>query len=90
MADLSPSERVFAMRMLPHIEAGKSFEDAARAVLDDDVRLFSAFLDRGETYYRPNPDDLDSRLFCDRSRPGDVIAREIAAATYRRIRGERA
>lgn len=85
MADLSPSERIFALRMLPHIEAGKSFEDAARAVLDDDIRLFSALLDRGHSNYVPTPDERGMAWHTG-ERPGDVIVRELAAITYRRLR----
>jgi hypothetical protein len=39
---LTKSEIAFITRMAPHIEAGLSFEDAARAVLADDERLFLA------------------------------------------------
>lgn len=89
MAELSPAESVFAMRMLPHIEAGKSFEDAARAVLQDDQRLYSALMDRGHSQYVPTPDER-GKAWHTGERPGDVIVRELADITYRRIRGERA
>lgn len=41
-AELTADERVFIERMAPHIERGLSFEDAARAVLADDERLWLA------------------------------------------------
>lgn len=87
MAELSPAERTFALRMAPHLNAGKSFEDAARAALDDDVRILSAAFDRGRSVYVPTPDER-GRTYHTGDRPGDVIARELAAAVYRRIRGE--
>jgi hypothetical protein len=42
MHELTEAERIFVERMVPHIEGGKSFEDAAAAVLEDDERLFLA------------------------------------------------
>lgn len=36
---LTGDELIFAKRMLPHFIAGKSPIDAARAVLDDDIRI---------------------------------------------------
>lgn len=38
-ATLTPAEQVFLNRMAEHMAKGKSFEDAARAVLDDDQRI---------------------------------------------------
>lgn len=40
---LTKDEQTFIARMVPHIEAGKSLEDAARAVLQDDERLYKTF-----------------------------------------------
>ena len=37
---LTKDERIFARRMAAHVEAGKSFEEAARAVLSDDERIW--------------------------------------------------
>lgn len=37
---LTKAEETFLNRMVPHIMAGKSMEDAARAVLADDERLW--------------------------------------------------
>lgn len=37
---MTEAELTFVKRMLPYIETGKSFDDAAQAVLDDDQRLF--------------------------------------------------
>lgn len=44
---LTSSELIFARRMLPHFLAGKSAGEAARAVLDDDARLFNAVMEVG-------------------------------------------
>lgn len=40
---LTQDEQTFIARMVPHIEAGKSLEEAARAVLDDDQRIWNEF-----------------------------------------------
>jgi len=84
-AELSKAEQVFALRMLPHLSAGKSFEDAARAVLDDDARIFAAFCDRRHGYIVPTADE--------RGRPaetslgqGDLIASEITQTVYEQLR----
>jgi hypothetical protein len=39
---LSKDEEIFLNRMVPHMAAGKSLEDAGRAVLEDDERLWLA------------------------------------------------
>lgn len=39
---MTATEQAFVNRMIPHVLAGKSFEDAARAVLDDDERIWLA------------------------------------------------
>jgi hypothetical protein len=39
---MTAAEKTFLNRMVPHMIAGKSFEDAARAVLEDDERLWLA------------------------------------------------
>lgn len=39
---LSKSEQIFVQRMAPHVMAGLSFEEAAKAVLADDERLWLA------------------------------------------------
>lgn len=39
---MTAAEKTFVARMIPHVLAGKSFDDAARAVLDDDERLWLA------------------------------------------------
>lgn len=44
-ATLTPAEQVFLNRMAEHMAKGKSFEDAARAVLDDDRRIAAFVLD---------------------------------------------
>lgn len=37
---MTEAEMAFVNRMMPHILAGSSFEEAARAVLEDDERLW--------------------------------------------------
>lgn len=37
---MTPAEKIFVTRMIPHVLAGKTFDDAARAVLEDDERLW--------------------------------------------------
>ena len=39
---MTEAEKTFVRRMIPHVLAGKSFEDAAQAVLVDDERLWLA------------------------------------------------
>lgn len=43
---LTQSEAAFVRRMAPHVEAGKTFAEAAQAVLDDDLRLYLALHNR--------------------------------------------
>jgi hypothetical protein len=84
---LAPDVLTFARRMLPHIERGLSFEDAARAVLDDDQRLFAALCDRRHSYsYRSHSSAGELASHDTGARPGDVIAAEMARAVYDRIR----
>ncbi len=42
---LTQSEQAFVRRMVPHIQAGMTFEEAAKAVLADDERLYLALHD---------------------------------------------
>lgn len=37
---MTTAEKAFVSRMIPHILAGKSFDEAARAVLADDERTW--------------------------------------------------
>lgn len=39
---MTKAEQVFVSRMVPHIEAGLSFVEAAKAVLADDQRIYDA------------------------------------------------
>jgi hypothetical protein len=49
MADqLTQAERVFIERMAPHVMAGKSFHEAAAAVIEDDERLWLAAMEGSE------------------------------------------
>lgn len=41
---MTESELVFMQRMASHVQRGKSFDEAAQAVVDDDKRLLSAIL----------------------------------------------
>lgn len=83
--ELTGAELVFAQRMLPHFLAGKSVEEAARAVVEDDTRLFEAFCDRSHSYHIPTADER-GRAGVTREGNGDVIAREISNEVYRRLR----
>lgn len=38
---MTKDEEIFVARMLPHVMAGMSITDAARAVLDDDQRIMN-------------------------------------------------
>lgn len=40
MTSLTKAEKTFLDRMIPYIVAGKTLEEAARAVLEDDERLW--------------------------------------------------
>jgi len=48
--DFAKAELAFIARMVPHIEAGKSFDEAAQAVLDDDQRLYEKLHGPERTY----------------------------------------
>lgn len=85
--DLTPAEQVFVKRMLPHYLAGKSIEEAAAAVLADDERIFAALCDRGSSQYVQTVDERGRAIYSG-DRPGDMIASELAATVYKRIRSE--
>lgn len=70
---MTPDELAFVNRMVPHIERGLSFDDAAKAVLADDQRLWLLSIDRRGDRHDPE-------------RPGDVIVREIAGAVYAAVK----
>jgi hypothetical protein len=82
-ADLTPAELVFLNRMLPHFMAGKSVVESAKAVVEDDARLFEAFCDRSHTYYVPVG---DGRSASTRVGKGDVIASELTSRVYEALR----
>lgn len=87
MADtLSSAELVFVQRMLPHFLAGKSVEQAARAVLDDDTRLFVAFCDRAHDTIVGSYSDHTGKSSRTREGRGDVIASEITRTVYESLR----
>lgn len=81
---LTPDESAFLKRMVPHVLAGKTFEDAARAVLDDDERLWLAICDlpAGDQWCG---DILGSRGI-PRETTGTEIRKHITAEVYRRLR----
>lgn len=72
MIVLTTAERVFLERMVPHLDAGMSFDEAAAAVLADDQRIAEAVLDH--SYSQRESDERSS------------IRSEISAEVYRRIR----
>lgn len=82
---LTPAETAFVKRMAYHVQCGLSFEDAARAVIADDERLFAALCDRASASYVPTPDER-GLSYTGPERPGDVIRREMARDVYRRLR----
>lgn len=48
---MTKNEEIFLKRMVPHMMAGKSLEEAAQAVVDDDQRLWLTAMakdDQGE------------------------------------------
>lgn len=83
--DLTPAELVFVKRMLPHYLAGKTVEQAAAAVIEDDERIFAAFCDRGSNQYVQTVDERGKAIYSG-DRPGDMIASELAATVYKNIR----
>lgn len=87
--ELTAAEVVFVQRMVPHFAAGKSVEEAARAVLEDDNRLHISLQQRRHSHFVPT--------YCERGRSyhtsedkGDVIVSEMARTVYDRIRGGKA
>lgn len=74
-AGLSAAEIVFIRRMLPHIEAGRSLEEAAAAVRADDERIWLACCHE----LREDGSAITGAR--------GAIAATMAAAIYRRLRG---
>jgi len=85
MSKLTADERTFIARMLPHFERGLSIEDCAKAVLEDDERIFAALCDRGSSAYAPTPDERGASHYSG-ERPGDMIARKLSADIYAALR----
>ena len=46
---MTKAEQIFLARMIPHIQAGMSLEEAGRAVLADDERIWLAATADNET-----------------------------------------
>jgi len=85
LSQLTDAEQIFARRMLPHYLSGKSIAECARAVLEDDARLFNAYSDRRSSSFVPTADDR-GRSYITPSKQGDLIANEISNAVYRKLR----
>jgi len=83
--DFSKEEIVFLKRMLHHFIEGKSVEDCAKAVIEDDERIFEALFDRKTSYFIPTYDER-GRSHSTNEGKGDVIAREISKKVYNRFR----
>ncbi len=82
----SPAEATFLRRMLHHAARGLTYEEAAKAVIADDERLFAAFCDKSHSTFVPTPDER-GKAWSTGERPGDTITRELARTVYDRIRG---
>ena len=80
MTELTAAEMIFAQRMLPHFMSGKSFREAAQAVLDDDGRLLSAVADTSHGYMGFNG---ASHRFIDTKAKG--LASALSDEVYRRL-----
>ena len=82
---MTDAEKTFALRMLPHLAAGMSFEAAGRAVLEDDARLVAAALATDHNY---SVQTYDGAKPCSTGpgRRGAVIRSELASAVYGRLR----
>lgn len=51
MSNLSPAEKVYVDRMAVHMsESGMSFDEAAKAVLEDDNRIYLSTINNSEAY----------------------------------------
>ncbi|TPM89837.1 hypothetical protein [Mesorhizobium sp. B2-1-3A] len=81
---LSPSELIFAQRMLPHFMAGQSAVEAAEAVIADDARIFTEFSKRAYDYCVG--DDFTGTTHRTREGEGDVIAKDITRTVYGLLR----
>ncbi|CAN7394557.1 hypothetical protein [Neorhizobium sp. LjRoot104] len=84
--ELTDAELVFVKRMLPHFIAGKSVEESAAAILEDDARLFTALFDRSSDHFVPGYNDHTGRTHRTREGKGDVIASAMARTVYDRLR----
>jgi hypothetical protein len=83
MAEISKDEMTFMQRMLPHFIAGKSAEEAARAVLDDDARIMNAaMINRGQEFFS----DTVGGHFVDRNPSATTIAKTLTQVVYERLR----
>jgi hypothetical protein len=81
--NLSLDEMIFARRMLPHFISGKTPEQSAASVLEDDLRIFNAICDRKFFYYVAIGDGKSAST---REGPGDVIVSEITESVYQILR----
>lgn len=82
---LTPAEQAFALRMVPHLERGLSFEDAARAVLEDDARLMAVTL-ASDAHLAIFPDSGPRACVSGSGRTGAEIRSNLAHTVYDRLR----
>lgn len=83
MTTLTKDEMIFAERMLHHFLAGKTPEEAARAVLDDDARIMNAVaIHRHQEFFS----DFHGAHTVDRNPVATSIAAEITARVYAQLR----
>lgn len=81
---LTEDERTFLARALPHYQAGKTLEEAARAVLDDDARLYNELSRKTYSLSYGAAGDGGPMMTCDGS--SSTLAAELSRAVYDRIR----
>ena len=84
-AELSTDVETFLRRAVPHMMAGKSVEEAMRAVLADDARIVTAAFKRQTSHHFPTPDERGiSRSTGEQV--GDCIASELSREVYTALR----
>lgn len=82
---MTEAELTFCKRMLPHFLAGKTAAEAASAVLEDDVRLFSSMLTDASPIIVG--DFSDGRTIYSRQHERGVgLQSALAAEVYDRLR----
>lgn len=84
---LTKAEQTFALRMVPHIERGLSFEDAARAVLRDDARICEAAL-YSDAHLAIQTYDGAKPCSTGPGKRGAFIRSELSREVYEHLRAE--